>query len=143
MKVLIAVLSPLLLFVPIFGSASELSRPYTVTVGEMIEVHCGIWDGLTSFSSQGLLGSTYSALVYYSKGADIIQVVYPGDRESIDNAKLVLDMMNQQVLPKIMQYAKTKFDIDLGPSNFLLIYRNKANDTDILLMENGKYVFPK
>lgn len=143
MKNLNVLLVAFFLILPTAGIGSDLSTSYSITIGEMIELHCGIWDGLTSFSSGGLLGSTYTSTVYYSKGADNLQVVHFGDRESIDNAKTILDLINQQVIPKIIQYAKTKFSIDINTSEFLLIYRYKPTEKDILMMENGNYVFPK
>jgi len=143
MKGLTAIFLAFLFVLPTIGIAGDLSKSYSLSIGEMIELHCGIWDGLTSFSSAGLLGSTYNATVYYSKSTDILQIVYLGDRESIDNAKSVLDLINQQVIPKIIQYAKTKFAIDVNTNEFLLIYRYKPTDKDILMMENGNYVFPK
>jgi hypothetical protein len=143
MKRNVILLGALIMLLANAASAGELAKPYTLTLGEMIELHCGIWDGLCSFSSQGLLGGTYTATIYYSKAADILQVVYLGEKDSIDNAKAVLDMLNQQVVPKITEYAKTKFAVDIPTSYFLLIYRNKYNDKDILMMENDQYVFPK
>ena len=132
----------IIFLIPAICIGGDLSKSYSVTVGEMIEMHCGIWEALSTFTTEGFLGSNNTATVYYSKGNEIFHVMFYGSRNSIDNAKEVLGLINEQVVPKVIEYGKKKFDVKTETSDFLLIYKYEQTDEDILMMENGNFVFP-
>jgi hypothetical protein len=134
-----------LLFVlcPFALRATDLAKPYALVLGEIVELQCGIHNDLRTFSSEGLLGSDYRVTVSYDKTLDSIYLTFLGDQDSIDNAKSVLSLINDQVIPKIISFAQTKYGAGLSKANFMIVYKYSRSGREILLMQDGVFNLPK
>lgn len=132
-----------LLILPSMANAGGLSKHYKLTIGELLELQCSIRDDLSSFTTEGLFGSSYKVSVRYQKKTEKLLISFYGEKESIDNAKTILSYINDQVIPRITDFTMERYDVELKIGDFKSQYVNKETGQEILIMEKGEFIFPK
>ncbi len=138
----------IVLSLPMFLFANELSKDYKITIGEILELQCNIRSELYSFNFKRSLSFTdgmiqKKVLVTYNKKDEKLELIYYGERKSVDNAQKILGLIKENFIPKIINFAKKRYDVVLEIDHFRSFYISKKQNITVLQMENGEFVFPK
>lgn len=138
MKTTLLLLS--LLLVPATASATDLTKPYTPTLGETIATDMAMLLDAMRANDQWPGSPT---TVQYDKKAGRIEITILGSKASVDAAKKEVDDFWRRYFDIVTYRAETQYGVKLEDADFRLRYLNKGQEyAEVLKRENGKILLP-